>query len=270
MNPKKTFLIEEIKQTFALFKKSLILIPIIAFLDMLFFLLVGFFREIISVKMMQKIATLTGIAQSAPSLKNLTTEKLFEAAATHMEFTQQYWELYVLLFWMICIIFILYLVINCIIWILVVLMHHKKLRILLFVKRFVLINLMWFLIILIFAFLLRKYIAMLALGPNPAINLLLLICSGVIGYFMLLSYPLIVNNSVFLSLRKTFKYGIIRFPRIALMYAYCIIALLFVDAILRMVGYLSPIAMVIGGIILVLPLFALIRVLFNETVSHIE
>jgi hypothetical protein len=185
-----------------------------------------------------------------------------------MEFTQHYWSLYVLLFWMVCIIFVLYLIINCIIWAVVILLHHKKLKILLFGKRFLLINLIWFILILLAAFILRKNIALLAVNPSAALPLV--ICSVIISYFMLLSYPLIVHNSVFVSLRKTFTFGITKFPRIGLMYVYCIATILIADALLRIMGNISPIAMFIGGIILVLPIFALIRIFINETILYIE
>lgn len=270
MDIKKVLLFNELIETVTLFKKNLVFIPIIAFLDMFFFIALGFFRQLISFKLIEKISLLQGIMQTAPSLQNITKANLVEAVASRMQFTQEYTSLYYLLLLMLVITFVLYLILNCINWALVTLMYHKKLRIMQYIKRFLLINGLWFLLILIITFLLRKFIAQLAIGSNPAIIIILSICSTILGYFIFISYPLIVQNKVIDVLKKTFKNGITRFPRIGLMYAYAVLALLILDIFLKFAGSLSPVLMFIAGIVLVLPLFAFIRLFITVVISRLE
>lgn len=262
---KNALLLKEISKSFELFRRNIIFVPILAFLDMFFFIVAGFFRQFIYIRILEKIISLKEIMDSSPGLGNLTESDLIRSAVSHFKFTQGYNSLFYLLLLFVGIVFLIYVIINCISWALVTLMVHKKLKIMQYIKRFILLNLFWFLVIMIIAFLLRKSIAQLVFGFSP-LTILLLVVLAFIFYFVFISYPLIVKLSLKKALGRTFTTGFKKSPRFGLMYIYCIFALFFADFIMRFLQSISSTLMFIAGILIVLPLFGLIRVFITTAV----
>ena len=242
--------------------------PVLVLLDMIFFITTGFFIQTIYVRVLGKISYLTSIIEGLPAgVINLTQSQLITKATAHFNFVQEYNKIYYLFLLLVFIIFFIYIIIQGLSWSLVTLLHRKKQNFLRYLYRFSFINSLWFLIILVIAyFLLRKLAVQLSVGLSPLILILLFFLGFILLYFILISYPLISQYPVAITLRKTFGIGFRKFSKIGLMYLVIGVAIFIVDILLRLLAKINPILMFIFGLILVLPLFTWIRLLITNVV----
>jgi hypothetical protein len=136
--------------------------------------------------------------------------------------------------------------------------------------KFALFSLFYFIIVIIAVILSLRYSFATLFEHEGTAAVVFLIAMAVVFYFMLVSYSLILKHNIKDAFKKTFWLGTKKAHLVLLMYAVLVIIAVILNFLLDIAAKLHPAAMIIGGVILLLPFLTLARVYVTEVVGRID
>lgn len=268
MNLSKNIVFKSFFESFKIIrnKKYYILYPII--IDLLFILSYGFFMGFfignIQEKAVALIQTGKSILSSGGLIKGLLTNK---EAVSIILFT----------FGFMITIYVIYSIFQGINWRFAKKFVKKNIPLLVYIKKFFLVNIFWFILFFLIQFsdYIRRLLSYLSKGTglstsfisgNIVINILIFL----IVYFAFISYALISKYKIIQAIKKSFAVGITGIKHILPMYLIVFIIFLIINLLLILLSKINFTLMIIFGIITVLPAFTWVRVFVNLVVGKVD
>jgi len=237
--------------------KKLFLLSV--FFDILFFFVYGFAIAPIYLKLMENVNVIG--AHAGEAVKTATRESQSMLSALSSETIAPYFNNIIwLLLILAAIVYLIYCIFQALNWKIALQLTGKKTRYLDYLKKFLFLNIFWFVLFALYYALgfivdIRKILisTLMQTEPSSALNVVLTFYLIFIAYFAVISY-------VQLSLGKSIKTGKSKLkqllPSILLIAAF----LLALDIVIKLLASLNPILAVIMGLIILLPAMTIARI----------
>jgi len=258
----------KLKQAFktAYANKGLFLLSCV--LDIILFLIYGFATAPIYNKLLAHINLIGSNAGTAVQEATRYSQGFFSILA-HESIKPYLYKIALLLLLLAATVYLIYCILQAINWKIALQMTGKKIRYLDYFKKFLIINIIWFILYIIYYLLvlavdLRKILitTIAQAQPSSVLNIILTFYLIIIAYFAAISY-------IQLSVKKSWQTGTKKikqlFPSVLLIAAY----LMLINIITGQLIYFNPIIGMITGTILLIPAFTIGRIyislLINKT-----
>lgn len=251
--------ISQLKQAFKTAYKNKGLFLLSCTLDIVLFLIYGFATAPIYNKLLAHINLIGSNAGTAVQEATRYNQGFF-AILAHESIKPYVYKIALLLLLLAATIYLIYCILQAINWKIALQMTGKKIRYIDYLKKFLIINTIWFSLYIIYYLLvlavdLRKILitTITQAQPSSALNIILTFYLILIAYFAAISY-------VKLSVKKSWQTGTAEikqlFPSVLLIAAY----LLLINIITGQLISLNPIIGMTAGTILLIPAFTIGRI----------
>jgi hypothetical protein len=244
--------------------KKLFLLSV--FFDILFFFVYGFATAPIYLKLMENVNVIGSYAGEA--VKTATRESQSMLNALSSETIAPYFNNIILLLLILAVtVYLIYCIFQALNWKIALQLTGKKTRYLDYLKKFLLLNILWFILFMLYYTLgffvdIRKILisTLTQTTPSSALNVVLAFYFIFIAYFAVISY-------VKLSLKKSISTGMRKLKQLLPSILLIAVFLLALDIIIKLLASLNPILAIIVGLIILLPAMTIARIYISLTIQ---
>lgn len=266
--------LKKVEEALKLIKKQIYLLPIAILLEVLFLLSYGFLHSFIERKIAPFVQNILLVSSQLSA--DIDAFSGSESAVTVLMgnpvFSSNISSILQIMFAMVLAVYILWIIFHGSNWFLANKFANRKIKFMQYINRFSLINLFWFVILIIIIFGSAVYAFNHALSPEPAINETIfswigMIIYAIIFYFAFISIALIDKSD---NIKKTFKIGINKFHKVIPAYLIIVLVLFIFNHLVSLVMKINYSLSVFLAIIVVLPFLTLFRVYFLLIIEKIK
>lgn len=229
------------------------------FFDILFFFIYGFATAPIYLKLMENVNVIG--AHAGEAVKTATRESQSMLSALSSETIAPYFNNIILLLLILAAtVYLIYCIFQALNWKIALQLTGKKIKYLDYLKKFLLLNIPWFILFLLYYALgfvvdIRKILinTLTQAQPSSALNIVLAFYLIFIAYFAVISY-------VKLNLRKSISTGTGKIKQLLPSILLIAVYLLALDIIIKSFASLNPVLAIAIGFILLLPAMTIARI----------
>lgn len=256
--------ISKLKETFVLLKENPSYLAVPVMIDIVFLFLVGFLGSYLASKSMPYFESFANINMAATAINTVDNSEMsgfLQQSAEKMMLSSKIMAVFAEVVFTV---FILWIVFQGINWFLASKCVSKDTKFKKYFLNFSANSFLWFIAnVIIWVFFINisfKNVVSSAGISQSLINLLFIALFLVWTYFLFVGYAISYKYSLMESLKKILVIGINDFKEIISAYIILVVLFLLANFLLRLFGSISFAALIISGIIIVLPLIAFARV----------
>lgn len=239
-----------------------------SFMDLLFFFVYGFATAPIYRKLVEYINVIGSFAGEA--IQTATREsRSMSTILMDPAISSYFYDMILLLIILWITVYVLYCLFQAFNWKIALQLTSKKIRYLDYLKRFAVMNILWFVLfityyLLGFAIDIRKTIisAVMQTSPSSMLNIIMTFFLVIIAYFAVISY-------VKISLKKAFFIGKSKIRQLLPSILLITIYILVLNIILALLTQISVILAIVTGLILLIPAITLARIYISLMIQKV-
>lgn len=258
--------ISSLKQAFRIAYKQKKLFLLSVFFDILFFFVYGFATAPIYMKLMMHVNIVGTHAGEAVKTATRESQSMFSALSS--EVLAPYFNNIILLLIILAVtVYVLYCLFQAINWKIALQLTGKKIKYKDYLKKFMLINILWFILFALYYVLgfvvdIRKILisTIMQTAPSNALNIVLMFYLIFIAYFAVISY-------VQLNLLKSISTGKSKIRQLLPSILMIAVFLLALNIIVKALASVNPILAITVGLIILLPAMTIARIYISLVIQ---
>ncbi|MBW3002384.1 hypothetical protein KY338_04440 [Candidatus Woesearchaeota archaeon] len=236
------------------------------FLDILFFFVYGFATAPIYLKLMANVNIIGAHAGEAVKTATRDSQSMFSALSSEViapYFNNIIWLLLILA----ATTYLTYCIFQAVNWKIALQLTGKKIKYLDYLKKFLLLNILWFILFALYYALglvvdIRKILisTLMQTQASNTLNVVLVFYLIFIAYFAVISY-------IKLNLRKSISTGTSKIKQLLPSILLIAVYLLALNIVIKLLASIHPLAGIIIGFILLLPAMTIARIYISLTIQ---
>ncbi len=258
--------ISSLKQALGIAYKQKKLFLLSVFFDVLFFFVYGFATAPIYLKLMVQVNIIGSYAGEAVKTATRESQSMFSALSSDV--LAPYFNNIILLLIILAVtVYLIYCLLQALNWKIALQLTGKKIRYLDYLKKFMLINILWFVLFALYYVLgfvvdIRKILisTIMKTEPSSALSIVLIFYLIFIAYFAVISY-------VQLNLIKSISTGRSNIRQLLPSILMIAVFLLALNIIVKALASVNPILAIIVGLIILLPAMTIARIYISLVIQ---
>ena len=266
--------IKIMKGLFLSVKKKPLFIAVPVLIDLVFLLCVGFVGRFVLMKSVPHLEKIAFLNINAPPIPNVVGGDPSAFLAHHAEMMGLLTKVLIIFGEVLFSLFLLWIVFQGINWFLAVKSVEKKANLKKYFLNFLLVSLVGggliaFIWYLFFQISLKNAARTIPIVSGFALNVGALFLVAVVAYFVFIGYSLGHKYKGSLLIKNMFQLGVREFKEVILGFAFLIFLFVIANTITKLFGLLGFGAMLVSGVVIIMPLIAFSRIFLVRVVKEI-